>query len=291
MAGRGVDIILGGNPEGLAEREIRAGPRATTSSTRWTVDDGSRPRGQHAGLLDAEDCEQPRTQDKVKRLDRAASTCWAPSATRAAGSTTSSGAVSGRQGDPGESRFYLSPRRRPHAALRHRRHELGDGQGLPEDVPIESKMVTKADRAGPEHRRAAQRRDPQERPEVRRGHERAAQGDLRPPRPDARRARPARRDRSRPSPTWPTNSSPPTVSRSSTRPGTSRASSPNRRTYWPTELTVERPAEVRSHRRALRRAHGRGVWPLRGSGGRARRGRHAPDRTPGDAPADRPALA
>ena len=48
-------------------------------------------------------------------------------------------------------------------------------------------------RAGPEHRRAAQRRDPQERAQVRRGDERAAQGDLQAPRPDPRRRRPARR--------------------------------------------------------------------------------------------------
>ena len=36
---------------------------------------------------------------------------------------------SGRQGDPGESRFFLSPRGRAHAALRHRRHAVGDGPG------------------------------------------------------------------------------------------------------------------------------------------------------------------
>ena len=36
---------------------------------------------------------------------------------------------SGRQGDPGESRFYLVARGRADAPVRHRRHELGDGQG------------------------------------------------------------------------------------------------------------------------------------------------------------------
>ena len=35
-------------------------------------------------------------------------------------------------------------RGRPHAPVRHRRHQLGDGQGLPDDVPLEAKMVTKA---------------------------------------------------------------------------------------------------------------------------------------------------
>ena len=83
MAGRGVDILLGGNPEGLARREVaRRGsrPRAPTRA---------RPSGH--GL--AELREDVRRRRATRSASSAACTSWAASATRAAGSTTSSGAA------------------------------------------------------------------------------------------------------------------------------------------------------------------------------------------------------
>ena len=68
------------------------------------------------------------------------------------------------------------------------------GKALPDDVPHRGEDGHQGHRAGPEHRRAAQRRDPQERPQVRRGPQRAAQGHLRAAQADPRRRRPARRD-------------------------------------------------------------------------------------------------
>ena len=96
---------------------------------------------------------------------------------------------------PGRSRREpLLPvaRGRAHAPVRHRRHELGDGQGPARRRADRGEDGHQGHRAGAEHRRAAQRRDPQERPQVRRGDERAAQGHLQAPRPDPRRRRPAR---------------------------------------------------------------------------------------------------
>ena len=120
MAGRGVDILLGGNPEGLAKRDVRAEgldlehrggrrPRyeelARASSRPSTKAEGDKVR-ELGGLyvLGTERHERRRIDNQLRGR-------------------------SGRQGDPGESRFYLVPRRRADAPVRHRRHELGDGQG------------------------------------------------------------------------------------------------------------------------------------------------------------------
>lgn len=90
MAGRGVDILLGGNPEGLARQEVLAQgstPRAKkatpSTSGNWPASRRSAPRratgsGNWAG-----------------------STCSAASGTRAGGSTTSSGAGPAVRGTPG----------------------------------------------------------------------------------------------------------------------------------------------------------------------------------------------
>ena len=133
MAGRGVDILLGGNPENLAEREVRAGgidpgtpdgERLLAAQVeRYTAQcnaDGDRVR-EAGGLyvLGTERHESRRIDNQLRGR-------------------------SGRQGDPGESRFYLSldddlMRLFASGALRG----VMD-RALPEDVPIESKMVTKA---------------------------------------------------------------------------------------------------------------------------------------------------
>ena len=75
----------------------------------------------------------------------AGSTCWGRSGTSRGGSTTSSAAVSGRQGDPGASLFYLS------LEDDLMRMFASDTVGnimerlkWPEGEPIEAKMVTKA---------------------------------------------------------------------------------------------------------------------------------------------------
>jgi preprotein translocase subunit SecA len=133
MAGRGVDIILGGNPEGLARREVLAEGldlESEEGQARYTeLFEKFEPECKAEGdavravgglyVLGTERHESRRIDNQLRGR-------------------------SGRQGDPGESRFYLS---------------LGDDlmrifatgamnwvmdRALPDDTPIESKAVTKA---------------------------------------------------------------------------------------------------------------------------------------------------
>ena len=190
MAGRGVDILLGGNPEGLAREEVlKEGHAAETLVEEYNLpaplDEHARglPGGPRrgAGPLRRAAASSSATSARpraTRSASSAGSTCSAPSATRAAASTTSSAAASGRQGDPGESRFYLSLDDELMRLFATGAMQLGDGQGPARRRAHRGQDGHQGHRAGPEHRRAAQRRDPQERPQVRRGHERAAQGDL-----------------------------------------------------------------------------------------------------------------
>ncbi|HEY7564616.1 MAG TPA: preprotein translocase subunit SecA [Acidimicrobiia bacterium] len=134
MAGRGVDIMLGGNPDGLAKLELKK--------------QGTSP-------------EAPDYEQKVTDLSRRYQAEIAPLREKvvAAGGLYVIGTErhesrridnqlrgrSGRQGDPGESRFYLSlgddlMRR----FSGERVSSLMDRMRIPDDVPIEAGMVTKA---------------------------------------------------------------------------------------------------------------------------------------------------
>ena len=84
----------------------------------------------------------------------------------------------GPPGRPGGEPLLPVPRGRPHAHLRHRRHELGD---VPLDGRQRAHRVQDGHQVGgacSDHRGAAQRRDPQERTPLRRGDEQPAQGHL-----------------------------------------------------------------------------------------------------------------
>ena len=133
MAGRGVDIILGGNPENLAERELKAAGLELTSRRGAAQYDellaryepecralGEEVRS-NGGLyvLGTERHESRRIDNQLRGR-------------------------SGRQGDPGESRFYLSLE---DDLMRLFASDTMRGvmdRALPEDEAIESKMVTKA---------------------------------------------------------------------------------------------------------------------------------------------------
>ena len=133
MAGRGVDIILGGNPELLAVHEAHA------SGIDVETDEGS---GQLAAL-------------KTEFEERCAAE---GDAVREAGGLYVLGSErhesrridnqlrgrAGRQGDPGESRFYLSLEDDLMRLFATGAMNWVMGRALPEDVPIEAKMVTKA---------------------------------------------------------------------------------------------------------------------------------------------------
>ena len=133
MAGRGVDIVLGGNPEKLAERDTRAeGYELDTEEGEiyyqkrldyWTpICEKSGDKVRDAGglyVLATERHESRRIDDQLRGR-------------------------SGRQGDPGESRFYLSLEDDLMRIFATGAMNWVMDRALPEDVPIESKMVTKS---------------------------------------------------------------------------------------------------------------------------------------------------
>src|SRR5256886_11657078 len=131
MAGRGVDILLGGNPEGLARQELvaedytpeEAPERYQELVTKFR--DECRPAGDHVrelgGLyvLGTERHESRRIDNQLRGR-------------------------AGRQGDPGESRFYLSLEDELMRLFATGAMNWVMGKAFPDDVPLEAKMVTKA---------------------------------------------------------------------------------------------------------------------------------------------------
>ena len=133
MAGRGVDILLGGNPEGLARRDLRAEglePGTPEGEARYeellekhtAVTDAEREKVLELGglyVLGTERHESRRIDNQLRGR-------------------------SGRQGDPGESRFYLSLEDDLMRLFATGAMNWVMDRALPEDVPIEAKMVTRA---------------------------------------------------------------------------------------------------------------------------------------------------
>ncbi len=133
MAGRGVDIILGGNPEGLAERDVvaeglkiedEAGANKYEEYLRKyesiCAEEGEKVK-EAGGLyvLGTERHDSRRIDNQLRGR-------------------------SGRQGDPGESRFYLSLEDELMRLFATGAMEWVMKKALPDDVPIGDKMVTKA---------------------------------------------------------------------------------------------------------------------------------------------------
>jgi preprotein translocase subunit SecA len=136
MAGRGTDIMLGGNPEFMADFELqRRGispvENAAEYEAAWPIELAKQKAAVASGheevvslgglyVLGTERHESRRIDNQLRGR-------------------------SGRQGDPGESRFYLSLQddlmRRFNSGMVER---FLSAAGLPEDAPIESKMVSNA---------------------------------------------------------------------------------------------------------------------------------------------------
>ncbi|MDQ6875286.1 MAG: preprotein translocase subunit SecA [Actinomycetota bacterium] len=139
MAGRGTDIVLGGNPEFLAAADLRA--RGLSSLDDAEGYEAAWP----AALEKAEAAVEAESEEVVgagglyvlgterhesRRIDNQLR------------------GRSGRQGDPGESRFYLSlgdelMQRFNAAAV----ESIMDRLNIPDEVPIESKIVTRSIRS------------------------------------------------------------------------------------------------------------------------------------------------
>jgi preprotein translocase subunit SecA len=139
MAGRGTDIMLGGNPEFMADLELRArglDPVETPEEyeAAW---DAALAEAREQVAAEAEEVKQAgglfvlgTERHESRRIDNQLR------------------GRSGRQGDPGESRFYLSlgdelMRRFNGQAVEAIMNRLN----VPDNVPIEAGMVTKAIRS------------------------------------------------------------------------------------------------------------------------------------------------
>jgi preprotein translocase subunit SecA len=133
MAGRGVDIILGGNPEGLAKRDLRA---------EGLDPDDEENRARLEELTARYEAETKPEGDKVRELGGLYVLGTERHDSRRIDNQLRG--RSGRQGDPGESRFYLSLDDDLMRLFATGAVNWVMGKTLPDEVPLEAKMVTKA---------------------------------------------------------------------------------------------------------------------------------------------------
>jgi preprotein translocase subunit SecA len=133
MAGRGVDIILGGNPEGMAKRDLRVeGLDPDDEENRERLDQ----------VIAKYESEVGAEGDKVRELGGLYVLGTERHDSRRIDNQLRG--RSGRQGDPGESRFYLSLEDELMRLFATGAVNWVMGKALPDDVPLEAKMVTKA---------------------------------------------------------------------------------------------------------------------------------------------------
>ena len=133
MAGRGVDIILGGNPELLARHDVAA------RGVDLESDEGVSALAKVSEEFDAR-CKSE--GDRVRELGGLYVLGSERHESRRIDNQLRG--RSGRQGDPGESRFFLSLEDDLMRLFATGAMSWVMGKALPEDVPIEAKMVTKA---------------------------------------------------------------------------------------------------------------------------------------------------
>src|SRR3954447_4069400 len=133
MAGRGVDIILGGYAEGMAELDVLA---------EGLLLDSEEGEARMAELHPKykEECEAE--GEKVRELGGLYVLGTERHESRRIDNQLRGRA--GRQGDPGESRFYLSLEDELMRLFATGAMSWVMGKALPDDVPIEARMVTKA---------------------------------------------------------------------------------------------------------------------------------------------------
>ncbi|MGH9071568.1 MAG: SEC-C metal-binding domain-containing protein, partial [Acidimicrobiales bacterium] len=133
MAGRGVDIVLGGNPEGLALEEAKA------EALDLVSDEGHARLGELVAKF-TEECRE--AGDRIRELGGLYVLGSERHESRRIDNQLRG--RSGRQGDPGESRFYLSLEDELMRLFATGAMNWVMGKALPEDTPIEAKMVSKA---------------------------------------------------------------------------------------------------------------------------------------------------
>ncbi len=272
MAGRGVDILLGGNPEILARRDLRAkevdldsdegqAELAALEARYATETEAERERVRELGglyVLGTERHESRRIDNQLRGR-------------------------AGRQGDPGESRFYLSLEDDLMRLFATGAINWVMGKALPDDVPLEAKMVSKAiERAQTtvEQKNGEIRKNVLKYDEVMNAQRKVIyalrdqildEADLRDKiltehLPEAVESLVGTYCVADFSEEWDLDGLHNEVTG-----------------YWPSSLTVEQLGRGGHHRRALRAAGRRGHHPLREARERAGPRRHAPGRAPGHA--------
>src|SRR3954465_14133585 len=133
MAGRGVDIILGGNPEGLARRDVIA---------EGLDPDTEEGLARYQSLLPKYEAETKAEGDKVRELGGLYVLGTERHESRRIDNQLRG--RSGRQGDPGSSRFYLSLEDELMRIFATGAMNWVMTKAMDDDVPIEARMVTKA---------------------------------------------------------------------------------------------------------------------------------------------------
>jgi preprotein translocase subunit SecA len=134
MAGRGVDILLGGNPDGLARDKLRK---------RYSVDVTEATKDQWGDVLAEAKAEC--TQDRVHVLREGGLYVLGTERHEARRIDNQLRGRSGRQGDPGESRFYLSLEDDLMKRFGGERvKNFMRWADMPEDMPIEHKVISKS---------------------------------------------------------------------------------------------------------------------------------------------------
>jgi len=143
MAGRGTDIMLGGNPRMLAQKELLG--RVEMDEEAWLrmLEEAGIPREEWERKL--EEVTRRCEEEKRKVIELGGLYVLGTERHEARRIDNQLRGRSGRQGDPGESRFYLSLEddlMRVFAS--NTVASLMDRLRLPEDLPIENRMVTRA---------------------------------------------------------------------------------------------------------------------------------------------------
>ncbi len=135
MAGRGTDIVLGGNPEFLAAAELR----------NRGLDPAESPDEYAAAMDDVLPRWEKQCEDEATEvIDAGGLYVLGTERHDSRRIDNQLRGRSGRQGDPGESRFYLSLQDELMKRFRAGAVEVVmDRLNIPEDVPIESKMVSR----------------------------------------------------------------------------------------------------------------------------------------------------
>ena len=133
MAGRGVDILLGGNPEMLAAHDVAASGHDLESEEGQARYQELLPKYEEECLAEGNKVRElgglyvlGSERHESRRIDNQLR------------------GRSGRQGDPGESRFFLSLEDELMRLFATGAMQWVMGRALPDDVPIDSRMVTKA---------------------------------------------------------------------------------------------------------------------------------------------------